>query len=88
MAKIQETFNFGNAEDLEILDVLELLGRMYTDLAQAINRKPDFYEREKDDGQTTDVTLSNGDLNLNASTKKVEMLVKHIDSATVAWKTL
>lgn len=87
MAKIQETFNFGDTENLEIEDLLLLLGRMYTDLAQAVNRKPDLYERDTE-GLTTDTFLSNGDLNINTTSSNVQMLVKHTSSTAVVWKDL
>lgn len=85
MAKLPETFTFGNIDNIE--ELLERLNRMYIDLATAINQKADFVQRAAN-GQTTDVFLSNGTLNLNTSTQKVEMLTKHIDSSTVNWTTL
>ena len=64
-----------------------VLERLYKDLALAINQKPDVYFREED-GQTDDVNLSNGSLNVNSSTRKVEMLTEHSDSTTVVWTEL
>lgn len=85
MARLPETFTFGNVDNIE--ELLDRLTRMYIDLAVAINQKPDLVERASD-GLTTDVFLSNGTLNINSSTQKVEMLTKHVNSSTVAWKTL
>lgn len=60
---------------------------MYKDLAVAINRKPDIYERAAD-GQTTDTFLSNGDININTSTLKVEILTSHTSPTAVTWQTI
>ena len=60
---------------------------MYSDLAEAINKKPDVYERTTD-GQTTDTFLANGDININTSTLKVEMLTRHVNPTTVTWTQL
>ena len=87
MAKISETYDFGQTEDMTNEELLWLLQRMYTELAEAINRKPDYYERSTD-GQTTDTFLSNGDININTSTRKVEMLTEHTDPTTVVWTTI
>jgi hypothetical protein len=63
------------------------LQRMYTDLAVAINRKPDIYQRTTD-GQINDTFLANGDININLNTNKVEMLTNHPTSTTVTWTQL
>lgn len=68
-------------------DLLRLLQRMYTQLALAINEKPDIIERASD-GLTTDTFLSNGDININTSTLKVEMLTEHTSTSAVNWTTL
>ena len=87
MVKIKERFEFGNPEDLTQEKLVEQLKIMYTDLAQAINQKASVFERTTD-GQTTDTFLSNGDININTSTLKVEMLVEHTDPSTVVWTQL
>jgi len=87
MARISETFNVGDRADITPEKLLELLEIMYTDLAIAINKKPEIYERSTD-GQTTDTFLSNGDININTSTLKVEMLTEHTDPSTVVWTEL
>jgi len=74
----------GNREDLTPEKLLELMEILYTDLAVAINKKPDIIERASD-GLTTDSFLSNGDININTSTAKVEILTSHTDPATVVW---
>lgn len=90
MARIPETFNFGDfgaRDKLTIEDLLLILERMYTDLAVAINTKPDVVQREVD-GQTTDTFLSQGTFNINLLTDKVEMLTNHVNPTTVTWTTL
>lgn len=86
MAKLPEYYNLGNKDNLTQEDVLNIIEDIYRRLAIAINRKPDLYVRTSD-GQTTDTFLSNGDINLNTSTQKVEMLVGRT-ATTVTWKTL
>ena len=87
MAKIPEVFNFGNRENLDIPGLLLILERMYIDLAIAINRKPDVFERTTD-GQVSDTILSNGSININLNTNKVEMLTNHVNTTTVTWTKL
>lgn len=84
MAKIAETFNVGNYADLTPEKILDLLEIAYRDLAIAINKKPDIYER-KVDGDAGDVFLSNGDVNINTDTGKVEILTEHTNPTTVVW---
>jgi len=87
VAKLTEYFAFGNVEDNNLEELIKNLERMYTDLAVAINSKPDVYQRTTD-GQTTDTFLSNGDININSTTNKVEMLTAHPTQASVTWTTL
>jgi hypothetical protein len=85
MAKVPETWEFGGVEDIE--ELLRELQIMYNTLAIASNSKPDIYQRSTD-GLTTDTFLSNGDININTSTRKVEMLTEHSSSSAVIWTTL
>lgn len=88
MARIPETFNFGD-NDITLEDLIIRLERMYMDLAEAVNSKPDLYQREVD-GQSGDTFLAQGSININLLTNKVEMLTNH-PSATpnvVTWTTL
>tara|TARA_R110002126_G_scaffold3502_8_gene20038 strand:- start:1260 stop:1544 length:285 start_codon:yes stop_codon:yes gene_type:complete len=78
MPKISETFSVGDRSNLTVEKLLELLETSYTDLAIAINKKPDCYQRASD-GLITDTFLSNGDININTSTHKVEVLTSHPD---------
>lgn len=87
MARIPESFNFGDREKMTIEDLLVVLERMYIDLAEAINSKPDLYQRIVD-GQTDDTFLSQGSININLLTDKVEMLTNHVDPTTVTWTQL
>jgi len=86
MAKIPETFNIGSNEDITLEKLLDIMLDMYQELAIQINKKPDLYQRNTD-GQTSDTFLSNGDININTTTQKVEMLVDRT-ATTVTWKTL
>jgi len=87
MGKIATTFNVGDRTAITPEKLLVLMERMYKDLAEAVNGKPDIYERTTD-GQTSDTFLSQGSININTATDKVEMLTNHIDTTTVTWKTL
>jgi len=87
VAKITEYFNFGETQDMTQEELMLRLQRMYTDLAVAINRKPDIYQRTTD-GQINDTFLANGDININLNTNKVEMLTNHPTSTTVTWTQL
>lgn len=86
MAKIPEYYEMGDKNNITNERLLEILEDMYIKIAVALNKKIEFYERTTD-GQITDTFLSNGDINLNSSTLKVEMLVDRTAS-TVTWKTL
>ena len=87
MAKVPEIFEIGDRENITPERLLELIETMYRDLAIAVNRKPDIIERNTD-GQTTDTFLYNGDININSSTLKVEILTSHVDPQTVTWQTI
>lgn len=87
MARLPETFNFGEYEDMTEVELLRQLERMYTNLALAINAKPDLVQRQVD-GQVGDTFLSQGTLNINLATNKVEMLTNHDTQTTVIWTTL
>ena len=76
MAKIPEFFQVGDRSQMTVEKLLVIVETMYRDLAIAVNRKPDVYERTTD-GQTGDTFLSNGDLNINSLTNKVEMITNH-----------
>jgi len=87
MAKVAEYLQVGNRENISNEELLRLLETAYRDLAIQLNKKPDIYQRDAD-GQTTDVFLSNGDININTSTLKVEMLTEHSTSSAVVWTQL
>lgn len=87
MARIPENFNVGEREVLTIEGLLLIIERMYTDLAVAINTKPDVVQRNVD-GQVGDTFLAQGTFNINLSTDKVEMLTNHPTQTTVTWTTL
>lgn len=92
MAKLPDTFNFGNVKDMNIDNLVLELNRMYTDLARAINLKPDLYQRNVNgvptDGAATDTFLPIGSININTTTDKVEMLTNHSSPSAVVWTTL
>lgn len=87
MGRIPDTFNFGSTEEMSIEELVDKLQRMYMDLAEAVNSKPDLYQRETD-GQVDDTILAQGSININLLTDKVEMLTNHTSPTTVLWKTL
>lgn len=87
MAKVPETFNFGDQNEMDFEKLLVLLQRMYKDLALAVNSKPDLYQRTTD-GQTDDTFLAQGSININLNTDKVEMLTNHSTQTTVVWTQL
>ena len=92
MARIAETFNFGDRSDISTERLFELLDRMYIDLAEAINSKPDLYQRTVNgvptDGDPSDTFLAQGSININTTTNKVEMLTNHVSPTVVTWTQL
>jgi len=87
MAKISEYYNVGSREEMTIETLLIVIEDIYTQLAVAINQKTDLVERTTD-GLVTDTFLSNGTVNINLSTNKVQMLTNHPTVSTVTWTTL
>lgn len=87
MTKLPTSYNIGDRSNLTPEYLLFLLEQMYIDLTQQINRAPNVYLRPTD-GQTTDYLLSNGDININTVTLKVEMLTSHPTATTVTWTQL
>jgi len=87
MSKISESFDFGDDKNTTKEELFTALDRMYRQLAVSINKKPDVYFRNVD-GQTTDTVLSNGDININTSTLKVEVLTEHTSTSAVVWTTI
>ena len=87
MVRIPSTFNFGDTENITMEELLIKLQRMYFDLAEAVNSKPDLYQRDTD-GQTTDTFLAQGSININLTTDKVEMLTNHPTQTSVTWTQL
>lgn len=84
MAKLPEHFNFGDTDGLTIEELVIKLQRMYMDLAEVVNNKPDLVQRDTD-GQVGDTFLSQGTININLNTNKVEMLTNHPTQTTVTW---
>lgn len=87
MARISETFDFGSNDDMSQEELILFLQQMYTQLAVAINTKPDIIQRTTN-GQTTDTFLANGDININTNTLNVEILTSHPTQTSVTWTTL
>lgn len=87
MASIPDTFNFGSGSEMTIEELIVKLQRMYMDLAEAVNSKPDLYQRDVD-GSATDTFLANGSININLNTNKVEMLTNHTTPIAVVWTQL
>jgi len=87
VASLPNTFNFGSEKDLSMEELVLRLQRMYIDLAEAINSKPDLYQRDTN-GLASDTFLAQGSININTSTNKVEMLTNHVSPTVVTWTTL
>ncbi len=87
MGKIPDHFNFGESKDMTVEELVIKLQRMYMDLSQAVNAKPDLVQRN-DNGQPTDGFLAQGTININLATNKVEILTNHTGPSTVTWVTL
>lgn len=87
MPRLPESFSLPNNKDLTLEGLLNLIETMYRDLAIAVNRKPDIITRQTD-GLATETFLSNGDININLSSDKVEMLTNHTSSTNVTWTQL
>jgi hypothetical protein len=87
MSKLPEYYDVGDRRDMDIERLLLVIEDIYKQLATALNQKPDVFQRTTD-GLTTDTFLSNGDMNINTNTLKVEMLTKHSTVSTVVWTTL
>lgn len=87
MARIPPTFNFGDSNEMTVEELVIKIQRMYIDIAEAVNSKPDLYQRTTD-GLTTDTFLAQGSININLNTDKVEMLTNHVNPTTVTWKQL
>jgi len=87
MPKITEQYNFGNTTNIDMETLLFHLQEMYRDLAVAVNKKPDLYVRTVD-GSANESFLSDGDININTTTAKVEMITQHPTQTTVTWTQL
>lgn len=87
MANIPDNFNFGDPKNMNLEQLVIRLQRMYTDLALAVNSKPDLVQRETN-GDPADVFLAQGTININLLTNNVEMLTNHPTISTVTWTQL
>ena len=87
MGKLATSLKIGDREGMTPERLLEIMETMYRDVAEAVNNKPDIYERTTD-GDSTDTFLSNGTININTSTDKVEILTNHTSATTVNWEQI
>lgn len=87
MARVPEYFNVGDRTDMTIERLLAIIEDLYTQLAVALNQKTDLVQRTTD-GLVTDTFLSNGTININSNTNKIEMLTNHPTVSTVTWVTI
>ena len=87
MAKVQEYYSIGDKENITAEELARIIEDIYLELAINLNKKPDIYQRSTD-GLTTDTILNVGDININTSTNKVEMLTNQPTQTTVTWTTL
>lgn len=92
MPRIPESLNIGDRSNLTPERLLELMEDMYRELAVSINQKPDILQRSLNgvpqDGNAADSFASIGDININTSTDKVEIVTNHDSASTVVWTTL
>ena len=93
MGRLAENYELGNEKDMQPEEMLRRIQEMYTQLARAINLKPDLVFTTSDsttpaDGSTSATFLSNGTININTTTDKVEMITNHPTASTVTWVTL
>ena len=87
MAKVRENLSFGDEDSITLKDLIAILDEAYRDLAIAVNKKPDIYVRDTD-GQASDSFMSVGDININSSVTKVEMITDQPTTTTVTWTAL
>jgi len=87
VANLPDSFNFGESDEMTVEELVVKLKRMYLDIAEAVNSKPDLYQRNTD-GQASDTFLAQGSININLSTNKVEMLTQHNSPTNVTWTKL
>lgn len=87
MPKIPDEYIIGQRESMTVDDLVKELEEMYRQLADAINQKPSVVQRTID-GQGTETFLSNGDININLTSNKVEMVTNHPTQSTVTWTEL
>ena len=87
MAKVPEYLQVGDRENMSVEELLRIVETAYRDLAIQLNKKVDLVQRQVD-GQTADVFLDQGTVNINLLTDKVEMLTNHSSTTSVTWKTL
>ena len=73
VGKIIERYEVGDRDNIQPEDLLRML--------------EDIITRDTD-GQTNETFLSNGDININLTTNKVEMLTNHPSTTTVTWTQL
>jgi len=87
MPKIPEDFIVGDRKDITPEDLVRAIEDLYRRLAVAINAKPDIIVRQTD-GAASDTFLNIGDININTSSDKVEMITSRPSGTTVTWTTL
>jgi len=92
VVRIADTFEFGDPDTMDFQTLLVKLNRMYLDLAEAVNSKPDLYQRNVNgvptDGDPSDTFLAQGSININTTTDKVEVLTNHVSPTVVTWTTI
>ena len=88
MASIPEYFNIGEVDTKDPEEMIIILQRMYSDLAQAINQKPDLVVR-KTVGNTNETFLSDGTINIDTLTNTVEIISsRNATGSAVVWTTI
>ncbi len=94
MAQVPQTFQIGDRSNITMEQLLNIIERMYIDLATAVNSKPDLYQRTvngmPENADPTNTSLAQGSININTKTNLVQMLTQHvsINPPLVTWTTL
>lgn len=86
MAKLNNTYNFGDRRNIDLEELIKIVEDMYRDIADEVNKKPDVYVGTSD-GDTASTFVSIGDININTSSNKVEVCTNHAGSS-VTWTTV
>lgn len=91
MGQIRPEFYLSKRAEKDAKVLLRELEEMYTQLAQAINKKPDIVISKDQDPSVNDTSRVNGTLYLRQDTQQVWILDSRdtsVDPPTVSWTLL